>query len=135
MVNEHVTNVPTPFGDRVVKAFLPSGENHDSTEKSRICLFPTCMSSEAASLKNIFMRQSVQAKKADDDSEAQSLFVVFNAMACGFHSELSRARKAKKKMSLTQRTRLRYILDTLDYLVGSFTQLPLNQYSARLESC
>lgn len=131
-MSPHSAPIPTPMGLAMIPSHEKTEEVHGGWLDKHPCFFPACMSCETRSLKHILMRQAVSVCGDADADMVGRRSALFVGMACAYHSDLTRARKAKKKLSLTQRTRLRYILDTLNYLFGVFGQIVLKAHIARL---
>ena len=129
MLEENPNVIPTPLS-LIPKWSVRSVDLGEGGPLEEVpCLFSACMTFEHRAFKHIHMRQGIRTETTVGDGRK---FLVLQETACSYHSSLARARKAKKQMCLTQRTRLRYILETLDHLFGSFGQIVIRDLHRHL---
>ncbi len=83
------------------------------------CLFPACRHSGPIGPYVIHMRQGVSARSGRSNRRGVNKPVVFRLSCCAYHSDLSKARKTKKKLSLHQRVCFRNVLETVELRTAS----------------
>jgi hypothetical protein len=113
------TVVPTPFSSYELIGNGESSFFSYSEGKHNACLFPACKNHEVTGRFVIHMRQGVNAVARTKRTRGPETGLVFHESCCDYHSDISRARQLKKKISLHQRVCFRNVLETVEIDTGA----------------